>query len=348
MSRLNQETAAAGPAGSEGLGRLMSLSTGYWASAALIASVELGLWEALAAGHSSVEDLAAACRCDEAHLADLLDALVALGLVERSGADFRPAADVAPLLDPRSPRSLLGALRLNADLYPVWARLAETIRCGRPVFAGSHLGLDPARTRRFVLAMESRARAMGDLMLAAVDVAAARRLLDVGAGSGALSRTLAERHPTLRVTQFDLPPVLAIARELAAASPAAGRIEFVEGDYRNATEFGGPYDAILYCGALHQESPSSAEDLCRRLRVCTATGGRLYVVDLMRQPGGGGPAMACLFSLNMRLTSPMGRVYAADEVEALVARAGWRVRTSVAAPSSPYRAIVAELGDGGG
>lgn len=323
------------------LARLMNLATGYWGSAALLASVELGIWEALATGPRTTADLARACGASAEHIADLADALVSLGLLDYRDGRLATAPSVAPFLDPSSPRCLLSALRMNGDLYSLWGRLAETVRNGRPpAGASAHLGDDPGRTRRFALAMHSRALAMADAILPAINLGGGTTLLDLGAGPGTFSRLLAERTPSLRVTQLDLPPVLAVARELTANSPAADRIEFLEGDYHTLESFGGPFDAVLYCGALHQEDSASATDLFRRARSAVKPGGRLIMVDLMRAPGRTHP-MACLFSLNMRLTSRRGRVFTVAEAEQILAQSGFRVVRSSATPGLPYWTIEA-------
>ncbi|MCX7819740.1 MAG: acetylserotonin O-methyltransferase [Kiritimatiellae bacterium] len=327
----------------EGLTRLMNLATGYWASAALVAAVELGVFEAIAAGARTTADIADRCGCSRPHLEDLLRALAALSVVHTTPLGWQPAQELQVYLNPDSPRSLLPALAINRDLFPLWARLAHAVRTGRPPSEpGRHLGGDTDQTRRFVLAMHSRAMALADQLLPLADPGPVETLLDVGAGPGTLSRLLAERDPRLRITLSDLPPVLEIARELHAASPAASRLCFLPADYRQHREWGGPYEAILFCGTLHQESPESAADLFDRLRVHLEPNGRLIIVDLMSSGDRADP-MAALFSLNMRLTSPQGRVWSVQEIAGLLERLGWNIRERRCATALPYWRIEAAL-----
>jgi len=59
----------------------------------------------------------------------------------------------------------------------------------------------------------------------------APRIVDVGAGSGAISVTLAHHLPDARITAIDLSPAaLAVARENARFNGVAGRIRFLHGD----------------------------------------------------------------------------------------------------------------------
>lgn len=330
------------PTSSEALERLMALATGYWASAALMAAIELDVFGAIAEGHTSVSAMARRCGCSEPYLEDLLLALEAIDVLHARSNDWQITAEYAPYLYPSSPRSLISAIALNRDLFPLWGRLADTIRMGHLAMVSvHHLGGDPAKTRRFVLAMHSRAMALADMMLPLIDPGPVSTLLDVGAGPGTFSRLLAERHAGLRVTLCDLPSVIQIACELHTASPAVERLKFQACDYHKYEDWGGPYEAILYCGALHQESRDAARDLFARLVPPIKPNGRLIVVDLMRSPGRSHP-MAALFSLNMRLTSPHGHVWSMEELEAVLRQSGWTVVDRRAAPPLPYWRIEAQ------
>ncbi len=320
------------------MGRLMELATGYWASAALGAAVELDVFGALKAP-ATAADVAARRSSDARAMEELLDTLVALGLLSRAGDRYELHPDTASLLDPDSPACLLDALRFNLDLYPLWGRLAETVRTGKPALPPrTHLGTDPVRTRRFAMGMHSRALGLAPALLPALELAGVRRLLDVGAGPGTFSRRLAEREPGLTVLQLDLPGVLAVARELAATSPAAARLEFHDADYR-ADPLPAGADAILYCGALHQENPETARALFEKFFRALPPGGWVCVVDLMLRDAHEGPPFVHLFSLNMLLTSPFGRVFAASEAAALLRAAGFADLQTHPAPGIPYTVI---------
>ncbi len=308
---------------------LMDLSTGYWRSAALNAAVSLGVFERLpcAAADLGLSESAG----------DLLDALTGMGLLEKKDGVYSVAPECAVFLDAKSPHNMLGALRYNVDLYPTWGKLAETVRSGQPAISPqAHLGNDPERTRRFVLGMDSRAAGLAPELLPALGTVEGS-LLDLACGGGTFSRLLAQRNPNLQVTQFDLPDVLAVAKELAGGNPA---IRFVPGDYRRDV-LPGVFDHVLYSGALHQENDETALALFKTLRAAVREGGTAYVFDLMTSADGTQPLFARLFSLNMRLTSAYGRVFTVEQAERLLYEAGFTQVQSAFMPSIPYALIKA-------
>ncbi len=323
------------------MGRLMDLATGYWKSAVLSAGVELGVFDGLSVEDQTVADLASTTKAAPRQLAEVLDALVALELLEKSGDTYRLIPAAAPLLSRESPSCILDALRFNMDLYPLWGRIPEAVRQGAPVLPpGAHLGNDPERTKRFAMGMHSRALGMAPALLPALDPQGATTLLDIAAGPGTFSRLLAEQHPTLQVTQFDLPPVLAVAESLTANSPAKPRITFAPGDYHRDTWPTG-FERVLLCGAIHQENEDAARDLFGRVRQSLQPGGRFWVVDMMLNPDRDGPLFSNLFSINMMLTSPQGRVFTAQQLQQLLAEAGFASATLNQPPWSPYWIIEA-------
>lgn len=320
---------------------LMDLATGYWRAGAINAAVSLGLFEALAeAGHEAdASALADRMGVDGRYLAAVCDALAGMGLLAKRDGRYAVAEAYAELLRPDGARCMLDALRFNVDLYPLWGHLPEAVKRGGPVVPETaHLGEDPARTRRFVMGMHSRALALAPRIIANVDLADRATLLDVGCGPGTFGRTLAAAHRSLRLTLFDLPGVIAVARELSERSGMAERIAHVEGDYRRDA-LPGPVDAAVYCGALHQESPATAAALFGRVFEALSPGGAVYVVDMMVESDRATPTFSALFSITMMLTSGRARVFAVDEARTLVEEAGFVEVTAAQNPDSPYYTI---------
>ncbi len=321
------------------MNELMDLSTGYWRAGALIAAVDMDLFAALGDGGATAAELAQRLDVSERHLNALLTALAGLKIVRLTEDRFSLDPGVAPFLAPDGSMCLLDSLRFNKDLYSLWGRLADTVRSGRPAIPpGAHLGMDRERTGRFVRGMHSRALGLAPVLLPALQAPSQGHLLDVASGPGTFSRMLAEQSPELMVTQMDLPGVIEVARELTASSPVADRIRFLPGDYHE-TEMGGPFDAALFCGALHQESLAGAQQVVDRIMRAIRPGGRLIVADLMLDGDQPEPAFAALFALTMMLTSPAGGIHSTDNVEDMLFAAGFKAIEVTAAGDLPYRVV---------
>jgi SAM-dependent methyltransferase len=149
---------------------------------------------------------------------------------------------------------------------------------------------------------------------------------------------LAERYSDLHVTLFDLPGVLDVAREIQSASPVAGKLEYHPGDY-HSDDLPRGFDAVLYCGALHQESRDSAAKVMRSALDALEPGGTFFLVDFLLDDDRAQPVFAALFALNMKLIQPHGGVYTATEAMDLVREAGFEEVQLVEVAQSPYRIV---------
>lgn len=326
--------------------RLSQLATGYWHSAALLAGVELGIFDALNEGPRRALSIATAVGAQPALVVELLDALVSIGLLSRiDEGEYTIAPAAAGLLKRSSPTCMLDALRYNVDLYRHWGKLAEVVRTGEAAASQQkQLGNDEATTRRFVLGMESKARAFAPAIAPLIHLDTEHTLLDVGSGPGTVSRLLAERRADLHVTLLDLPGVLNVAREINAASPVAERLSYHPANYRTdalPTDF----DAVLYAGALHQESLDTALALCKSFHRALRPHGRLFVVDLMLNDDRTQPTFSALFQLTMMLLNPSARVFSTGELTDLLEQTGFEQVSIREAASSPYRLVEARRRD---
>jgi hypothetical protein len=112
---------------------ILQLGLGFWASKTLLSAVGLGLFTTLARGPLTAKAVMAELGLQPRGAVDFLDALVSLGMLERTGEEYgnTPATDV--FLDRDKPSYIGGILEMaNARLYPFWGSLTEALRTGHP------------------------------------------------------------------------------------------------------------------------------------------------------------------------------------------------------------------------
>src|ERR1051325_3079745 len=98
--------------------RIMQLGLGFWGSKTLLSAVELGLFTELAAGPLNADEIAVRLQIHLRSVRDFLDALVALGTLEREHGRYRNTPEADVFLDRRKPSYVGGMLEMaNARLY---------------------------------------------------------------------------------------------------------------------------------------------------------------------------------------------------------------------------------------
>lgn len=332
--------AAPGPRGPDP-SSIVRLSTAYWESQTLLTASRLRLFDALADGPRSPEEVAASLNLDARSTGLLLRACVGLGFLIESDQGFANSPTAATFLVSRSPAFMGNVIRYSDQLYATWGKLEDALRSGQPALpAATYLGDDPARTRGFVVAMHERALGIARALVPLIDLSGRRSMLDVGGGPGTYSVLLTERHPGLKSEVLELPGVAAVARELVAAAGAADRVTLRDGDYHSA-DFGSGKDVVLMSGMFHRETASTCQGLIQRAAACLDPGGLLIVSDVFTDAGGTQPVFAALFGLNMMLTAADGGVHADADVQAWMASAGFTdLRTSALPPPMPHRVVM--------
>lgn len=318
--------------------RIIRMASAFYESSVLFAACDAQLFGRLArSGSADAPTLARDLGWNPRGAELLLNACAALGLLEKQDGRYRNAPEAARFLVPGSPDDLSGAIRYNRDVYPLWGRLGEMARTGRPVEAPRvHLGGDPERTRAFVMAMHYRALGLGRAVVPLLRLEKSRRLLDVGGGPGTYAMLLAQAHPQLECVVLDLPEVTAIAGELIQAAGLSKRVVTIPGDYHQAL-FPHGVDTVLFFGMLHQEARPVIAGLLRKAWAALQPGGGVYVMDMMTNASGTQPAFSALFALNMALTTDNGWVFADSDLAAWLQEAGFEdIRIRPLPPPMPH------------
>jgi predicted O-methyltransferase YrrM len=301
--------------------QLAEAARGFQESRVLLTAIELDLFTAVGE-HASAGEVAERAGTDPRATEMLLNALVALGALTKTGDRFRNTPATARHLCAGSPANQRTALMHTVHLWESWSALTNCVRTGGP-----RKGSDPSDRgsqwiTAFIAAMHRYAAERAPLFVDAIGAAGVRRMLDVGGGSGAFSIAFAQANPDLRADILDLPPVLAIARGHIKQAGLAKRIATKPGDLR-VDALGKRYDLVLISAICHMLGPEENRDLFRRTFRALAPGGRVAVRDFLLNPAKTAPRGAALFSLNMLVGTANGASYSQREYTAWLREAGF-------------------------
>ena len=312
---------------------LARLNGSYAEARILHAAVTLKVFDVLDSSGRSAGEIAALRGTNPRATELLLNALVAMRLVHKRGEQFLETETSRAFLTEASPTSYAPMIRFDASLWSLWDRLADTVRSGEPARAPDMFQATPEDTALFIDGMASLVQARGDARVLAetLDLAAARRLLDVGAGPGTYAVELCRRHPHLHVTIFDLPGTLEVTRRHLTESGLEDRIRLVPGDYRRDALPGG-FDTVFLSNVIHGEDEDTNRALMSKVHDALDPGGRVLIKDHVTDDSGTSPAAAAIFSIAMLLFA-RGRDYAYGEIRAWLLEAGFaRVSVDVLPP----------------
>ena len=297
---------------------LMAVGHGYQRSMVLLAALKLGVFRALADGAFDAGALARRVGADGERVSILLDALAALGLVEKRGRRYRNAKPAHDLLLP-GPRSKESILLHHLDGWGEWGRLPSTIRAGRKPRGGA----PGTWYENFIRGMEENALERAAAVARGIPLRPGERVLDLGGGPGTYAVAWAAASPDAVITVFDTPATLRVTRKILREKGAKGRVRLLEGDFL-VDPIGGPFDFVWISQILHAYSVSDCVKLLRRARAALAPGGRVAVQEFLLAEGKTSPPGPVFFSVHMVAVTEGGRAYTAREIAAMMKAAGFR------------------------
>lgn len=308
--RLQSVTATAHAAPAPTPDRILELGMAFWASKTLLSAVELGLFTLLADGPRSAARIEAALGLAPRATFDFLDALVALGMLEREGSGaaalYRNTPATARYLDRGGDAYVGGILEMaNARLYGFWGDLTKALRTGQPQNEVRHTGrpmfeslyADPARLAQFMAAMEGISHRNFAAFAETFDFASCATLADIGGATGLLASIVAARHGHVRAVSCDLPAVRPIAERRIAERGLADRVRAQDIDFL-ADEF--PRADVITMGMiLHDWNLETKKQLIGKAYRALPKGGALVAIENLIDDERRQNAFGLLMSLNM-------------------------------------------------
>jgi len=301
--------------------RLESIGQGFMESRILITAVELDLFSAMGTKSHSAAAIAERTGTKPAPLERLLNALVSMKVLLKNRGRFRNTAASLRHLMTDSPEPLLNIMRHRGGMWKSWSRLTDIVRTGR-VPRRKRTEQD---TKNFILGMADVARVSaeeaGNLLF--WELSKAKRLLDLGGGPAFYACHFARHHPDLKVTVFDLPDVVGLARGVLKEQEMTGRVRLKPGDVLGPDPVGRGFDIAFLSNFVHCFKPDEARLIIEKAARAVRTGGKVIIKEFCLEKDGTAPLFTTLFSINM-LAADAGDSYPVDLLKEWMADAGVR------------------------
>lgn len=315
---------------------LFDLCAGFVYSQVLYACVELDLLTQLQAGPKSVAQLQPDSGLSWQALQRLMLAAAALDLLEQRGEDqFALGAQGAAMLanpgiavmvrhhrhlyqDLTDPLAMLQRQQQPTHLQRFWRYALDNADSEQ---APAHAAGD---YQLYSELMASSQHMVADQVLSAYDFSSHRRLLDVGGGVGEFLQRVGQRYPQLDLGLFDLPPVIAQARQRAQAGSSEPS-DFFSGDFQH-DELPTGFDLITLVRVLHDHDDVLVQQLLAKCAQALPADGCLLIAEPLAQTPGAKAMGDAYFGLYLYAMG-QGRPRSFKEYQGFLKQAGFqRVR----------------------
>ncbi len=308
------------------------LQTGmaFWASKTLLSAVEMQVFTELARHPADLETLGGRLGLHPRGARDFLDALVAMGFLQREDGIYRNTQDTDLFLDKNKPSYIGGILEMaNHRLYGFWGQLTTAVRTGESQneSKGGHdpfaaIYADPARLREFLRAMSGVSRGANMQIARNFPWADYKTFADIGTAQGDLAGQIALANPHLTGLGFDLPEVGPVFEEYMEELGVASRVRFGGGSF--FTDELPTADVLLFGHILHDWDLETKTMLLAKAHKALPEGGAVVVYDAIIDDNRSQNAFGLLMSLNMLIETPGGFDYTGADCIGWMREAGFR------------------------
>jgi 2-polyprenyl-3-methyl-5-hydroxy-6-metoxy-1,4-benzoquinol methylase len=290
--------------------KLREIWGGFRSSRVLITANNYGVFDLLTKPQSA-EVISQKLNIDLRATEILLDALTALGLLKKSGYEYKNSSVSSRFLVKGSPYYQGDIVRHSDTLWKNWSGLDEVIKTGKPSRKASH-------QEAFVLGMHNLASLKVEDVMKVIGLKGVKTALDIGGGPGTYSVEMAKRG--VKVTLFDYPETLEIAKKIIEEGKVKG-INFIGGDF-TFDDIGKGYDLIFISQIVHSYSEKSNLQILRKCRKALNKGGRIAIQEFYLSDKRTHPLQSALFSVNMLVNTQAGRCYSPKEIKRWLLEAG--------------------------
>jgi SAM-dependent methyltransferase len=304
-------------------GEFMEIVNAFRISRIILTSHELNLFTLLKNGALSSAAMAKAIGANERATDRLMNALVPIGLLKKSGSQFSNTDFSTRFLIKGQP-TYMGNLDHLVHLWKTWSTLTEAVKAGTSVANNQNINeRDDSWLESFIAAMHSRAINQAKEIAAVLDLSQTRNVLDIGGGSGAFTFEFIRQYPAIRGTIFDLPNVTPITRKYITREGFSDSVSTIAGDYMK-DDFGNDYDLILLSAVIHINSPEENKILINKCAEAMNNDGQIVILDQVMTDDRTIPAAGAFFALNMLVGTEKGDTYTENEIKSWLKSSGFK------------------------
>jgi hypothetical protein len=301
---------------------VLGLARSFMECRVFLSAAELNLFTLLTPVPLPARELASRIGADTRGVTVLLDALSAMGLLDKRGEVYQCSPSTSRFLSADAPDSVLPMVLHMASLWRRWSSLTSIVRGDQVSGQVTASFRDADELRAFIGAMDIIAKPLSPRIVADVHPGLSRHLLDVGGASGTYTLAFLQAAPEMKATLFDKPEVIEIARQRLGRAGVLDRVTLVPGDfYRDQLPAG--HDLAFISAIIHQNSPGQNVSLFGNVFRSLDRGGRVVIRDHVMEPDRTRPKDGALFTVNMLVSTAAGRTYTYDEIKACLEQAGF-------------------------
>lgn len=288
---------------------------GFMPSRVILTAVELGVFEKLKTPKTAAQ-AARAIKGSQRGTEILLKALVSLKVIRKSDGKYSNTPIANKHLVKGAPEYYGDIILHYSSMWEGWSQLTEVVRSGKP----AERTRDAKSFESFIMGMHNLSIRRAPELIKAIGMKGVRHALDLGGGPGTNALEMAKY--ANKVTLFDYPEALKIARKVARSAGKKLSLNYKGGDFMT-DPIGNSYDLILVSQIYHAYSEAASLELTKKCHDALVPGGRIAVQEFEVSKDRTSPPGGALFSVNMLVGTEAGNTYHTSHISSWLKESGF-------------------------
>jgi ubiquinone/menaquinone biosynthesis C-methylase UbiE len=293
----------------------------FQSSRIVLSAYELDVFSHIKSKGTSAAEVSRAIQTNPSATDRLMNALVAIGLLNKENGLFFNTPFAEKHLSRQSSAYLKG-FHHTINMWDTWSTLTEVVRTGK-----TQRGMIKSARREdwaesFIGAMHERASLYAKEIIGMLPIDNLHSMLDIGGGSGAYSMEFVKLNAMNKATVFDLPEIISVSMKYIADAGLMNQFSFKSGNY-NTHNFGEGYDFAFLSAIVHINSMDENYRLIKKCYDSLNKGGICAIQDHLMSPDLTQPYAGALFAINMLVGTYNGDTYTEEEISAWLTSAGF-------------------------
>jgi len=320
---------------------MLTTQMAFTMARAIMAGVDVGVFEALADGPLSSERVAERCQTDLKATTALLRALVGCGYLgyNKRGRAFSLKRGTRKWLLRDSQYSLTNKMLLQKFEWEFLGNLENYVKSGQPMNLHSNSAHDVWASYQAGMVDIGRL-ALPEILKRTPLPKGATRMLDIGGSGGTYSAAFVRRHPKLAARILDLPEAVTHAKPFVERHHLGERLKIAAGNVLTDDLGQGLYDFVFMGNVAHHLSEEQNVGVARKVLAALKPSGVFAIVEFERSDDPSAKnQMGSLMDLYFAFTSESG-TWSCGEMVGWLKEAGLKAGRPIRMRSSPGMVMV--------
>ncbi len=286
----------------------------------IISANNIKLFDCLDNKGKTLAQIARELNLEEGKIEPILNALTFYKIISKTN-DTYYLKEYNEVLNKNSEYNQLGYINFAETVIKKYQNLENAIK-NEGVSTNNFKQLTEKEAESFMKGMDANAITQAKFIAENYDFNN-HKILDVGAGAGTYSITVAKKYETVTGKMIDLPEMVKIQNKRINQEGLQGRMISESYDY-NSTFPTENYDDVFLFAVIHQEPENNVKKLLENIYTVLKPNGRLFLTSFFLNEDKISPEFSVQFAIEMLINTEKGKAYTHNEIQKLINKSNFK------------------------